>query len=145
MSGRIFVDSNVLVYSRASGEPGKQPRAMDWRAYCWRSRRGCLSFQVLQEYYVTVTRKLKPGVHPDLARADVRRLLSWRPLTVDVPTMEKAWRIEDRYGLSWWDSLVVATAQAGECRYLLTEDLQEGQEFDGLRVVNPFTTAPPSL
>ena len=62
MSARVFTDANVLVYSRDSGEPAKQPRAEAWRRALWQSRAGRISVQVLQEYYVTVTRKLSPGM-----------------------------------------------------------------------------------
>jgi predicted nucleic acid-binding protein len=86
---------------------------------------------------------LKPGLDAQEARMDVRRQLYWRPLVVDAPILEQAWTIQDRFGLSWWDAVVVATAQAGECASLLTEDLQDGQEFDGVRVVNPFLHRPP--
>lgn len=56
--------------------------------------------------------------------------------------MERAWAIQDRYGLSWWDALIAATAQSAGCRYLLTEDLQAGQQLGEVQVVNPFMTDP---
>lgn len=144
MSADHFVDTNVLVYARDSSEIDKQPRALEWLRFLWRERRGTLSFQVLQEYYVTVTRKLVPGLPVSAARADVRSLLAWHPLAVDEEVLEAAWACTDRYGLSWWDSLVVAAAQVAGCSRLLTEDLQDGQRLDGLTVVNPFRQAPPS-
>ena len=102
------------------------------------------SLQVLQEYYNVVTRKLKPGLPTDLARADIQDLLNWEPTAVDPAVLIAAWRIEDRFGLSWWDSLIVAAAQKMECRYLLSEDLQHGQQIDALTVANPFQTAVPT-
>jgi len=75
----------------------------------------------------------------------VRSLLAWGPLPVDARTVETAWAIQDRYSLSWWDALIVSAAQVADCRLLLSEDLQDGQEFGGLRVVNPFRTSPSSL
>jgi predicted nucleic acid-binding protein len=136
----VFVDTNVLVYTRDASEPDKQPRALEWMRLLWDSGSGRLSHQVLQEFYVTTTRKLRPGLPPEQARADVRDLLSWRPLTVDGDLLEAAWSIEDRFGLSFWDALIVASARTAGCRSLLTEDLQEGLELDGLRVVDPFRT-----
>lgn len=104
-----------------------------------------LSFQVLQEYYATTTRKLKPGLSPDAARADIRDLLAWRPVPVSANLLEAGWLIEDRFGLSCWDALIVAAARIAGCEHLLTEDLQHGSDLDGLRVVNPFRTPPGSL
>ncbi len=125
MAERIFVDTNVLVYSRDASEPPKQKQAMAWMARLWNEQTGRLSFQVLNEFYVTVTNKLRPGMDPQNAREDVRFLLAWRPIPVDTRVVEGAWRIQGRYKLSWWDALIVSAAQASDCRYLLTENLQE--------------------
>jgi predicted nucleic acid-binding protein len=141
----VFVDTNVLAYARDASEPEKQPQAAAWTEHLWRTRTGRLSFQVLQEYYATTTRKLKPGLSPEQARADVRDLLAWRPVPVGAEVLDEGWSVEDRYGLSWWDALIVAAARIARCDYLLTEDLQDGAELDGLRVVNPFRAAAGSL
>lgn len=135
---RVFVDTNVLVYARDRTDEEKQRRALAWVASLWEHRAGRLSWQVLQEYYVTLTRKLDPPRERAAAREDVTSLVTWRPIPIDLSTIDAAWGIEDRYGLSWWDALIVAAAQAGECQYLLSEDLQDGQSFDGLEVVDPF-------
>jgi predicted nucleic acid-binding protein len=132
----------VLVYARDSSEPEKQRRAAEWMGELWRSRGGRISQQVLHEYYVTVTRKLSPGLSAAVARQDVRALLQWRPVPADGELLERAWAIEDRYRLSFWDALIVAAAVASGAGMLLTEDLQEGTEIDGVLVVNPFRTAP---
>ena len=76
----VFVDTNVLVYARDASERDKQRRASAWMAHLWRTGSGRLSVQVLQEYYVTVTRKLQPGLPKKDARADVQDLLAWKPL-----------------------------------------------------------------
>jgi predicted nucleic acid-binding protein len=143
MSGKWFLDTNVLVYARDASEPGKQVQAAKWLAWLWSTRRGRVSTQVLNEYYVTVTRKLSRPIAPEDARQHVRSLRAWKPAAPDELTFEAAWAIEDRYGLSWWDSLIVAAARRAGCASLLTEDLQEGQDLDGVLVVNPFTTNPP--
>jgi predicted nucleic acid-binding protein len=145
MTAKVFVDTNVLVYSRDVSEPDKQARALAWMAALWESRGGRLSYQVLQEFYVTVTAKLEPGLPPTLARADVRNLLAWKPIGVDGRGLEEAWRLQDRYQLSWWDALIVAAAQVGDCRYLLSEDFQEGMELGDMRVINPFLNLPQHL
>ena len=135
-----FVDTNLLVYARDSTEPAKQRQAHRWLEHLWTTRQGRLSWQVLQEYYVTVTAKLTPGLAPEDARDDVRALCVWEPLPTDDLVVEGAWRIQDRYGLSWWDSLIVSAAQILNCEVLLTEDLQHDQSMDGLRIVNPFAS-----
>jgi predicted nucleic acid-binding protein len=138
----VFVDTNVLVHWRDATAPDRQARAAEWLQHLWRSREGRLSIQVLNEYYVTVTRKLKPGLDADTARGDVRRFGAWRPVSIDTTIVEGAWRTQDRHGLSFWDSLIVSAAQRTRAALLLSEDLTHGQSFDGLRVVNPFAVEP---
>ena len=145
MTAKVFVDTNVLVYSRDASEPHKQKKAMAWMAHLWSTKTGILSYQVLQEFYVTVTAKLQPGLDPENARKDVRALLAWRPIMVNDRVFENAWLIQDRCQLSWWDALIISAAQLADCRYLLTEDLQADQEFGRLRVTNPFHVDPASL
>jgi predicted nucleic acid-binding protein len=143
MNALVFVDTNVLIYALDAGDPQKQQAARAWRAELWRSRRGRVSFQVLQEFYVQVTRKWPAA--QDAARAEVRDLLAWRPVNADAEMIERAWKIQDRYGFSFWDALVVAATRFASCPYLLTEDLQAGQNLDGVLVVNPFRTPPSGL
>ncbi len=145
MSGNVFVDTNVIVYSRDAGAGPKQAAATGWLSYLWETRRGRTSFQVLKEYYFTVTEKLKPGISPEIARNDVRSLLAWQPVRVNGRILHGAWDVQDRYRLSWWDALVVSAAEEGKCRYLLTEDLQPGQTIGSLTIVNPFRSAPSEL
>jgi len=138
MTALVFVDTNVLVYARDAGEPGKQPRAITWLDHLWREALGRTSMQVLSEYYVTVTRKLAPGLPPEEAWDDVSALLAWNPQPVDRDVLTGGHEIERRYRLSWWDSLVVAAAQVQGCAILLSEDLQDGASFAGVTVRNPF-------
>lgn len=145
MADKVFVDTNVLVYSRDASEPQKQIQAMAWMTHLWKTQAGRLSFQVLQEFYVTVTEKLRPGLNSEEARRDVRSLLAWRPIAMDGRVLEGAWLIQDQYKFSWWDALILSAAQVAECRYLLSEDLQEDQELGNLKIVNPFRTAPAAL
>jgi len=145
MTDRVFVDTNVLVYSRDASEPTKQKKAMGWMTRLWSEKTGRLSFQVLNEFYVTVTSKLQPGMDPQSAREDVRSLLAWRPIPVDARVVEGAWRIQDGFKLSWWDALIISAAQVSECRYLLTEDLQENRNMGNVEVINPFSTPPESI
>lgn len=138
MSDRVFVDTNVLIYARDAAQPEKQSRAALWMESLWRNRTGRLSYQVLQEYYVIVTQKLKPGLATEKARQDVRRLVLWQPERTDAALLESAWSLADRYGFSWWDAQIVAAAKRARCSLLISEDLQDGLNIDGLRIINPF-------
>lgn len=140
----VFVDTNVLVYARDAGEKVKQPQAQAWLEHLWTARAGRLSCQVLQEFYVTVTRKLAPGLTPEEARLEVRNLLAWGPVPVDDEVLEWAWSLQDRYPLSFWDALILAAAREAGCDRVLSEDLSAGVSYDGVEVVSPFTTRPPA-
>jgi predicted nucleic acid-binding protein len=133
---RYFVDTNVFVYRRHAEAGEEQVRAAAVVERLWREGDGRTSVQVLQEYYNVATRKLLLPAKE--IRLSVHRLFAWKPVAPDAETFERAWTIEDRRQLSFWDALVVAAAQAADCTHLLTEDLQDGQDFDGLIVMNPF-------
>ena len=143
MIAPVFVDTNVFIYALDDADLKKQAAAREWRAELWRRRQGRISFQVLQEFYAKVTYKW-PNVR-QAARSEVRDLLAWRPVNVDGGILDNAWKIQDRFPMSFWDALIVAAAKSASCRYLLTEDFQAGQDLDGLLVVNPFRTDPASL
>ncbi|MDJ0761698.1 MAG: PIN domain-containing protein [Myxococcota bacterium] len=138
MTATCFVDTNILVYYRDAGETIKRPIAAQWLDHLWSHRAGRLSVQVLNEYYVTVTRKLKPGMPLATARQDVMRLMTWQPLPVDENVIRHAWRVQDKFGFSWWDSLIVAAASILRCDVLLSEDLQDERALEGFRIINPF-------
>jgi predicted nucleic acid-binding protein len=143
MSAPVFVDTNVLLYALDTAEPKKHQAAASWRSELWRSRRGRLSYQVLQEFYVQAVRK-DPS-RAEAARAEVRDLFSWEPVALDGSVIETAWNLQGRFSLSFWDALIVAAAQAADCRFLLTEDLSHGQDLDGVLVVSPFRVGPSEL
>lgn len=143
MTATIFVDTNVLIYAVDEADPAKQAAAQRWMEQLWRSRRGRLSFQVLQEFYSKVTRK-DPDARAEV-RAEIRGLMAWQPVVIDAALLDRAWKIQDRYRLSFWDSAIVAAAKAASCRYLLTEDLQADQDLDGIMVINPFLRDPSEL
>jgi predicted nucleic acid-binding protein len=142
MTARVFVDTNVFVYQLDTREPQKQAHTNAWLAHLWSARSGRVSFQVLAELYVTLTRKLTPGLDRESARKIVRSLWSWQPVPMEERLFASAWAVQDRFGLSWWDALVVAAAKLADCSLLLSEDLQHDQDLDGLRIINPFRVSP---
>jgi predicted nucleic acid-binding protein len=141
MSAPVFVDTNILLYARDAAEPAKQPVAAEWLAWLWGERLGRISTQVLSEYYVNVTRKLKPGLAPAHAWEDVTALMAWRPQVIDTDMLRQARDIERDWKLGWWDSLIVAAAQAQGCAMLLTEDFQAGAVIGGVTIRNPFVAS----
>ena len=111
MIAPVFVDTNVLIYARDARDPSKGLRAKEWLERLWLEQLGRISVQVLSEYYVTVTRKLHPGLSPADAWDDVCALFSWHPQNIDEALMRRGHEIEERYRLGWWDSLIVGAAQ----------------------------------
>jgi predicted nucleic acid-binding protein len=138
----VFVDTNVLIYARDTADPHKQLRAAEWMVYLWRTGRGRLSVQVLNEFYYVVTQKLKPGMDIEAARRETEQLATWDPIELTSAVLQRAWQVQDEFAISFWDGLIVAAAQIARCRYLLTEDLQDGQSLGGVMVVNPFLHVP---
>jgi predicted nucleic acid-binding protein len=145
MTAPVFVDTDVLVYSRDARDKGKHQRAREWVEFLWDTKRGRVSRQVLHEYYVTVTRKLRPGLPTEEARSDVRALFHWLSAVDPEAAIESAWIFQDRGSLSFWDALILAAAQSMGCGFALSEDLPADQEIEGIRVVNPFATGPSEL
>ena len=138
MSANCFVDTNILVYARDSSEPEKQVMAEQWLVRLWQHELGRISTQVMNEYYVTVTQKLKPGLSIKQARSDLRALAVWQPLDISSTLIESAWDIQDQYAYSWWDTLIISSAIFLDCRYLLSEDMQHEQSIGKLSIINPF-------
>ncbi len=138
MSDSIFVDTNILLYARDASEPAKQAIAIERLNQLWDERTGRLSVQVLNEYYVNVTSKLKPGLDPEEAWDDIEALAAWMPLALDMAVLNRAYATQRRYQLSWWDSLIVAAAEASGCARILSEDLSDGTNYLGITVENPF-------
>ncbi len=132
-----FVDTNLLLYSisTAPGEAGKASKAQALLA----CRDIVLSVQVRQEFYVQATR---PSRTTRLTHAEAwARIRTWRRFpTVDITTglLDDALAIKARYQLSYWDSAIIAAAKHGNCSEVLSEDMNDGQDYGGVKVVNPF-------
>ena len=145
MNARVFVDTNVLVYVRDASKPQKQAQAVEWLSHLWKTGSGRLSMQVLSEYYSVVTLKLKPGLDKAIARDDIEDLFNWQPSPMTQELVAEGWYIQDLFHLSWWDWLIVAAARVQHCSYLVSEDFQNYQDFQGLQVINPFLVTPEML
>ena len=143
MSARVFVDTNVLLYWFDETARAKQQKAGRWLTFLWASGAGRLSWQVLNEFYASGTRRL--GIREDLARRTVQQLAQWGPLPPTLPLVERAWMWRDSAQLSFWDALIVAAAEGSGARYLLTEDFQTGRRLGDLTVISPFRTDPEEI
>ena len=137
---RFFVDTNVLLYSLDPSDRVKQELAHRWVDRLWHDGTGRLSWQVLNEFYFNAVRKL--GAPSSRVRSNVERLAQWDPVGFGLGLVHRAWYWSDKTGVSYWDSLIVASAETADCTWLLSEDFQAGQKFDALTVVNPFRTGP---
>ena len=141
-AGSVFVDTNVLLYSVDPRDSTKQARACAWLDYLWRYGEGRLSWQVLHEFYANAVRKT--GVPVTRARQIVTVFTRWTPSGVDAPLIERSWYWMDNAQLSYWDSLILASAERLGCAVLLTEDFQADRQYGSVRVVDPFGTEPPT-
>ena len=135
---RRFVDTNLFVYAHDESAGRKREVARGIIAGLWESREGCASVQVLQELFVNLTRKVpKPLPARDVASL-VEDLSAW---TVHAPGSRdvlSAIELHERAGVSFWDAMILTSARSLGCRVLYSEDLNAGQSYDGVRVVNPF-------
>ncbi|MGH9704315.1 MAG: PIN domain-containing protein [Candidatus Acidiferrales bacterium] len=137
MNGRKFVDTNVLVYAHDVDAATKHPIAKHLLGELWRARMGVLSVQVLQEFYVSVTRKIRSPLPKELARLVVSSYSIWCVETTPAE-ITTAFRIEDESRIGFWDALIVSSAMKSGAARILSEDLSAGQRIAGILIENPF-------
>ena len=137
MSDRTFVDSNVLIYAYDVKAVAKNKIAKAVLQELWSEQEGVLSVQVLQEFYVNVTRKIPSPLPKELARQVVEVYTVWSTETTP-REISRAFRIEDESGIGFWDALIVSSALKSGAARILSEDLNAGQRISGIRIENPF-------
>jgi predicted nucleic acid-binding protein len=141
-AGLQFVDTNILVYAHDRSAGTKQVRALGLVEEIWENHSGCLSIQVMQEFYVVTTQKIVKPLEQETVLRILRDLMHWRlhaPIAEDVLG---AIDLQKQYSLSFWDAMILWSAQQLGCSILWSEDLSGGQRYGDLRVLNPFTTVP---
>ena len=139
MSGnRRFVDTNILLYAHDDSAGGKRDQARALVEQLWESRDGCLSVQVLQEFFVNVTRKIAKPLDAATAKEIVADFSRWYLHVPAADDVLAAIGIHQRTGISFWDAMIVRSAAEIGCAVLYSEDLSAGQEYSGVRVENPF-------
>ena len=137
MSAKVFVDTNILVYAHDLDAGHKRQIAIDVLRELAAERSGVLSMQVLQEFYITATRKLAAKLPRREARGVVEDFVTgaWRPSPAEI---REAFRIEDEARIGFWDALIVAAARKSGASTILSEDLNPGQHIAGIEIENPF-------
>ena len=138
MSDKVFVDSNVLIYAHDVDAAGKHQIARDVIEDLWSSRLGVLSTQVLQEFYVNVTRKIPTPLERWQARAVVAAYAAWQVESIGPNEILAASELEEHNQLAFWDALIVTSAITGGASRVLTEDLNAGQRIGGVLIEDPF-------
>lgn len=136
-----FVDTNVLLYALDEGQDTRHEIAAGILERLWETRDGVVSTQVLQELYVNLTRKIRKPMTRPRARAIVERYATWPVHRVAPEDIIAASELEQRHTLAFWDALIVVAAQRIGADRVLTEDMQAGRSFGGLKVENPFSGA----
>ena len=141
MTVRSFVDSNILIYAHDGDAGFRRRRASEVLVELWASGGGLLSTQVLQEFYVNVTRKIKSPLTPSAAREVVRDYAAWIESSVTAATIVRASEISEVWRVSFWDAMILAAGEQSGAEQLLTEDLNAGEKIAGIEIVNPFSGA----
>ena len=136
MPGRVFLDANILVYAQDAGSPDKQRKSREAIAGLAGSGDGVISTQVMQEFYVTATRKI--GVPPLVAKGVLKTFAVFEIVQVSPLLIQEAVDCSILNQLSFWDSLILAAAASAGCSTVYSEDLNPGQSILGVKVQNPL-------
>jgi predicted nucleic acid-binding protein len=138
MTARTFVDTNILIYAHDVDAGRKHDIARGLVRELWAERAGVLSTQVLQEFYVNVTRKIRTPLPTPAARSVVNTYAAWCVDGISAADMAAAFRIEDDARIGFWDALIIAVATRSGATRVLSENLNAGQAIAGLTIENPF-------
>ena len=133
-----FLDTNILVYADDGTDAEKQKTAIRLVAEGIRNGQAVVSTQVLSEFWVTVTQKIQVTLDSEEAEKEMDRFKAMRIVGIEYDTVRAAIHLQKRFRISYWDSLIIAAAAIAGCRCVYSEDLNTGQSFNGLSIVNPF-------
>lgn len=133
-----FVDTNILIYAHDISAGRKHSRAKELMRDLWQSGEGCLSVQVLQEFYVNVTREVAKPLPAEAAAQIIADLSVWEIHCPRVEDVRDAIHLQKRYQVSFWDAMILTSALQLGCQVLWSEDLSPGQVYDQVEVRNPF-------
>jgi predicted nucleic acid-binding protein len=141
MSDVVFVDSNILIYAHDADAGIKRDRAVEKLRQLWDSGGGRMSVQVLQEFYVNVTKKLATPIAHSTAREVVSSYGAWVLEPTTPVTVTRAIDIAAVAQIQFWDALIVASAEQADATHLYSEGLNAGQTIAGVKIVNPLVVA----
>lgn len=133
-----FVDSNILVYAYDLAQGEKREKAKARLLSLWESGLGCVSIQVLQEFFVNVTRKSDFPLSPEQAAQVIHDFSDWKVHRPGIKDVIAAIDLHQRYRISFWDAMILQSARQSGCSILWSEDLSKGEDYAGVKVVNPF-------
>ena len=133
-----FVDTNVLVYAHDKSARQKYEQAKTLLQKLWASGTGCLSVQVLQEFYVTVTQKVPQPLDVESTVRIIEDLAFWRIYAPDAKDVLAAIDVQQRYMISFWDAMIIWSAVQLKCDIIWSEDMNPGQVYEGVELLNPF-------
>lgn len=136
MAGRSFIDTNVLVYAEASDEPLKQQAALALLKRLYENNEGVLSTQVLQEYCNVALKKL--GLSVPHIRAQLDLYEQFEVVQVTPAIIRAGLDLQQIRSVSFFDSIVLASAHAAGCNVIWSEDMNTGEVINGVRITNPF-------
>ena len=134
-----FVDSNILVYAYDNTQGDKNRKAISLLENLWKTGAGCLSVQVLQEFYYNITRKSAKPLSPIDAAQVIEDFSDWIIYRPGLRDILAAIELLQRHNISFWDAMILRSAQQCNCSRLWTEDLSDGQKYEDVTVINPFT------
>lgn len=134
----VFVDTNIIVYAYDASAGEKHRKALAIMENIWDAGHGIVSSQVLEEFFVSVTRKIARPMETSKAREIVKDLLKWKVVAVDGELILEAIDIHQRYKYSFWDCMIIQAAIQGGAGLLFSEDLSDGQTIGGVKIKNPF-------
>lgn len=140
-----FVDSNIVVYAHDQSAGDKQRIAQQLIRSLWESRNGCISIQVMQEFYLTVTQKVPLPLEASLVAGVIEDLSTWRVHEPRARDVREAINIQQRYQISFWDAMIIQSAVQLGCQVIWSEDLISDQAIEGIRLINPFYPSTESL
>ena len=138
MANRDFFDTNILIYAADQSEPEKQSQARRLINSAVENETGALSVQVLGEFFSVVTRRIPNPLSVEEAEAIIERTAVLPVVELDWSLVRRAIETHKEYGISYWDSLIVAAAEKAGCTQIISEDLNSGQSYHGITVVDPF-------
>lgn len=138
MIDKVFFDTNILVYAHDTGSVEKRTKSRELIFKSLRDGSGVISPQVLSEFYVTVTKKVEQPISAEQAKKEILLLSTMATIDLDATLIIRAIEMQERWQISYWDSLILASAERAKCKTLYSEDLSDNQIYDSVQVCNPY-------